>query len=764
MCCDRLHWSEGSIHPGQIRRRGLRTDGGAQPYSPGAVTMRSLTMLIGLQLLLLLVVLVRPGLQKLQSLSPPVLELSTDLNVFSDPVAGHQGGATAQKRYFRYLSLDPTNENYLYVGSVDYVYRLDASYISENYLKSSNLSSSAIGAVRDHLVNCLARRKDPLLSCQNHVRAVIRADKTRLFVCSTGIDSPMVYYLNYSNLDVISLDQKGGRAKCPFDPSSNYTIVYVEKGNPGGVATTYSGTVTDFSNSDSVIYRPPLTGPDAKEYRLLRTEQDSRWLNDPQFVGSFDVGDYVFFFFREQAMEQANCAKVVFSRVARICKRDEGGNSLSMDYRWTTFLKARLNCSVPGEIPFYFNEIYDVSFNRSEQTFYGLFRTVQSGFWGSAVCAFSVDSVNRVFDQSPFKGQQNFETGWFPIPERETPTPRPGQCRHSSLDLSTSALSFVKHHPLLHDMVDPAYGRPLYFTKDDLALTRLAVHTVGDHKVFFLGSSRGVVYKAAHWLDNDGHVQFVTVAILKPFRNAMRPIWQMLIHTMSAIKTTYLYLSTDDAVVQLQTEDCFRYTPHCRSCLTDPYCTWNAQLSTCQPHHSNMPKQIFNVIEEVCNKACQPSHKPYTSTREVLQGVPLHLNCTPTCLAPSSSSAKVIWHFSDASSARLVKIDYEEYILSQDFGLVVLDVRSRHNGTFSCSVNGYIVARHQVKVLPCRLNASKEETWRVEFAKWCNAFSAYTQEYNHWVCLKKQCLKESCIPQKVSDKCQIDKLSAEKHP
>lgn len=83
----------------------------------------------------------------------------------------------------------------------------------------------------------------------------------------------------------------------------------------------------------------------------------------------------------------------------------------------------------------------------------------------------------------------------------------------------------------------------------------------------------------------------------------------------------------------------------------------------------------------------------------MLQGVPLHLNCTPTCLAPSSSSAKVIWHFSDASSARLVKIDYEEYILSQDFGLVVLDVRSRHNGTFSCSVNGYIVARHQVKVL-----------------------------------------------------------------
>lgn len=24
---------------------------------------------------------------------------------------------------------------------------------------------------------------------------------------------------------------------------------------------------------------------------------------------------------------------------------------------WTTFLKARLNCSIPGEFPFYFDEI-----------------------------------------------------------------------------------------------------------------------------------------------------------------------------------------------------------------------------------------------------------------------------------------------------------------------------------------------------------------------------------------------------------------------
>lgn len=48
--------------------------------------------------------------------------------------------------------------------------------------------------------------------------------------------------------------------------------------------------------------------------------------------------------------------QVVYSRVARVCKKDKGGPHQFND-RWTSFLKSRLNCSVPGEYPFYFNEI-----------------------------------------------------------------------------------------------------------------------------------------------------------------------------------------------------------------------------------------------------------------------------------------------------------------------------------------------------------------------------------------------------------------------
>ena len=61
-------------------------------------------------------------------------------------------------------------------------------------------------------------------------------------------------------------------------------LAVTDRGNPGNIASVYSGTSTDFTNSDPVIYRPPLfRQPDmsgsAPDYRLLRTEQDSRWLN-----------------------------------------------------------------------------------------------------------------------------------------------------------------------------------------------------------------------------------------------------------------------------------------------------------------------------------------------------------------------------------------------------------------------------------------------------------------------------------------------------
>ena len=60
----------------------------------------------------------------------------------------------------------------------------------------------------------------------------------------------------------------------------------------------------------------------------VRFRYDSHTLDKPDFVGSYDVGEYVYFFFREMAVEFMNCGKTVYSRVARVCKRDTGGKNI----------------------------------------------------------------------------------------------------------------------------------------------------------------------------------------------------------------------------------------------------------------------------------------------------------------------------------------------------------------------------------------------------------------------------------------------------
>lgn len=66
------------------------------------------------------------------------------------------------------------------------------------------------------------------------------------------------------------------------------------------------------------------------------------------------------------------------SRVARVCKSDLGGSQRVLEKQWTTFLKARLNCSIPGDSHFYFNLLHatsDIIHMQGRDVILGLFST-----------------------------------------------------------------------------------------------------------------------------------------------------------------------------------------------------------------------------------------------------------------------------------------------------------------------------------------------------------------------------------------------------
>lgn len=86
----------------------------------------------------------------------------------------------------------------------------------------------------------------------------------------------------------------------------------------------YAGTVSDFSSLDPLIYKEPFRTEQYDQKHLnginikLMMRVSDQWLiipflasvTAPNFVHSMADGDYVYFFFRETAVEYINCGKV----------------------------------------------------------------------------------------------------------------------------------------------------------------------------------------------------------------------------------------------------------------------------------------------------------------------------------------------------------------------------------------------------------------------------------------------------------------------
>ncbi|MGH0152639.1 UNVERIFIED_CONTAM: hypothetical protein FKN15_047210 [Acipenser sinensis] len=198
------------------------------------------------------------------------------------------------------------------------------------------------------------------VECQNYIRVLLISGK-KLFTCGTNAFLPVCTTRQIGNLSRV-IDRVNGVARCPYDPRHNSTAVVTSQGE------LYAATVIDFSGRDPVIYRSLGNMPP------LRTAQyNSKWLNEPNFIAAYDMGLFTYFFLRENAVEH-DCGKVVYSRVARVCKNDLGGRFLLED-TWTTFMKARLNCSRSGEIPFYYNELQSTFYLPEQDLLYGIFTT-----------------------------------------------------------------------------------------------------------------------------------------------------------------------------------------------------------------------------------------------------------------------------------------------------------------------------------------------------------------------------------------------------
>ncbi|XP_054626094.1 sema domain, transmembrane domain (TM), and cytoplasmic domain, (semaphorin) 6D, like isoform X4 [Dunckerocampus dactyliophorus] len=418
--------------------------------------------------------------------------------------------------------------------------------------------------------------------CHNFIKVLVPRNDDLVFICGTNGFNPMCRYYRLDNLEFDG-EEINGLARCPFDSKQTNVALFAE-------GKLYSATVADFQASDSVIYRSMGDGS------ALRTiKYDSKWLKEPHFLHAAEYGNYVYFFYREIAVEHSNLGKVVYSRVARICKNDVGGSQRVLEKHWTSFVKARLNCSVPGDSFFYFDvlqSITDIININGVPSVVGVFTTQMNSIPGSAVCAFSMADIEKVF-HGRFKEQKTADSIWTPFPEEKLPKPRPGCCAghgpaasfKSSIEFPDETLQFIKSHPLM-DTAVPSIGDEPWYTKTRVRyrLTALAVdNEAGPHKnytVVFIGSESGVVLKVlaktSSMFLNDS-LLLEEIDIFNKAKCLSNHEDDKRVLSLHVDQDTHsLYVAFSSCVIRIPLSRCERHSSCHKSCIAsrDPYCGW----------------------------------------------------------------------------------------------------------------------------------------------------------------------------------------------
>ncbi|XP_018333129.1 semaphorin-5A, partial [Agrilus planipennis] len=409
-------------------------------------------------------------------------------------------------------------------------------------------------ATKEKIRLCLAKGQTEE-KCRNYVKVLLSNGK-RIFTCGTNAFSPICTWREIDNLSSV-MEWTDGIARCPHNPMANTTTLISETGD------YYLGGAIDFLGSDSGICK-------SSGKHIIRTKQyNSLWLNDPQFVGSFESGKFVYFVFKEAAVEYINCGKIIYSRIARVCKNDVGGQSMLKD-NWTTFLKARLNCSLNGEYPFYFNEIQGISFVPEENLFYATFTTPINSIAGSAICAFNLTAINEAFS-GPFKYQEHAGNAW----DRHYSTYRDNfDC---SAPTNTKYLMEVSKYQLMDNAVQATTLNPLFVSE----LERFT-HITVDITATKLHSSLHVLYVAT----TEGFVKKLSV-LPNTHETCVVEVWQPVVKenilSIQYLKESdSLYAGTNTGLLKIPSNHCRRHVSR-ESCLNamDPYCGWNELEDAC---------------------------------------------------------------------------------------------------------------------------------------------------------------------------------------
>ncbi|XP_070543294.1 semaphorin-2A-like [Ptychodera flava] len=564
------------------------------------------------------------------------------IKVFSDPLAES------------YNVLYVENE-YLYIGAVHtpqvdgpgYVFKVNTNDIRESINKAtlSIKDDDSKGVIHCRNITTIVRE----IECRNFIKVVMDDPNTedKLLICGTNAQWSRCYHLNKTSL---AQDDDGfpGSSKCPNKPSETVTAMF------GQDNKLYTALIRDQSKPAVVRSQNSLSSPE------LQTEDDSKWLKESEFISSHSVIrddglEEVLFFFRETANENENQypQELTYSRVAKVCEIDKGGNTNVMSGRWSSYLKARLECSVTSTSGDFdeFQQFYDILEDtvQVDDVVYAVFSANRNGVTMPALCTYNVGNMSNIFDDGTYWNQGSAGQVW-----KETiPTldPKPGECVDNSTGLPDLVLNALKAHPLMAKLI-PSEQPPLLTSFIGVRFTQIVSTEVGSERILYIGTDRGTIMKVLY---NDGN-PYVLEEVKVAEENSSVPMVMA-----KSDNDTSLYIGFDDKVVQVPMYQCHRYTD-CSQCngAGDPHCAWNETSGLC----------VFDISpKSSCPTGLQPVHKQVQQNQRVIV----------TCAVRN-----VEWTVNSAS----IHADGLKYINLDGTGLVITNFQESDAGLYEAKRPG----------------------------------------------------------------------------
>uniref|UniRef100_H3A8H1 Semaphorin 3D n=2 Tax=Latimeria chalumnae TaxID=7897 RepID=H3A8H1_LATCH len=621
---------------------------------------------------------------------------------------------SAEGLYFQTLLLDE-ERGHILLGAKDHIFLLSMDDLNRN------LRKIYWPATKDRVELCRLAGKNPYTECANFIKVLHNYNKTHAYACGTGAFHPACGYVEIGTqgeevafrLDMQNLES--GRLKCPFDPQQPFASALADE-------YLYAGTASDFLGKDTTFTRS--LGP-PHDHHYIRTDlAEYYWINEAKFLGVYPIpdtynpdDDKIYFFFREASQESGSLDKAIFSRVARVCKNDVGGQR-SLINKWTTFLKARLVCSIPGPdgVDTFFDELQDIFLlpTRDERNpvIYGVFTTTSSIFKGSAVCVYSMADIRAVFN-GPYAHKEGPDHRWVEY-EGRIPYPRPGTCPSrtydplikSTKDFPDDVISFIKHHPMMYKSVYPVTGGPvLTRTNVEYRLTQIVVDHVmaedGQYNVMFLGTDMGTVLKVVSITKENWSTEEVVLEELRVFRGP-----SSVLNMELSSKQQQLYIGSRDGLVQLSLHRCDIYGKACAECCLarDPYCAWDGHSCSRYIPASKRRARRQDIKHGDPVTQCWDLKDNFSleeAEEKLIFGV--EHNSTFLECSPKSQQASIRWFVQRSLDDHREEIKADERIIKTEYGLLIRNLHKKDSGIYYCKAQEHsfthIIVKLNLKVI-----------------------------------------------------------------